>query len=70
VYIVATEALKCPRDGNTLMLIYESEKLVNGVTRVAIYYKCSTCSYRRDVERLEISRAGDGISIKRILYSH
>ncbi|MEM1695073.1 MAG: hypothetical protein QW764_04330 [Desulfurococcaceae archaeon] len=66
---MTTEQLKCPKDGNPLVLIYESEKLSNGLTRVTMYYKCSTCNYRRDLERLEIGVLKDNgaISIKRVL---
>lgn len=63
-----TAAIKCPRDGAMLILLYESEKLANGLTRVTIYYKCPNCNYRKDSERLEITREGSGISIKRTLY--
>lgn len=66
---MALEQLKCPKDGGSLILSYESEKLTNGLIRVAIYYRCSACNYRRDIERLEIMVVKDNgtINIKRVL---
>jgi C4-type Zn-finger protein len=65
---LSIKELKCPKDGNTLVLVYESERL-SGVVRVSIYYKCQVCGYRRDVEKLEISRDEQGVLIKRALLS-
>lgn len=59
--------VKCPRDGNVMTLIYESEKIGDSV-KVSIYYKCSSCGFRRDVERLEVRRGEQGAVIKKFLY--
>jgi C4-type Zn-finger protein len=60
--------LKCPKDGNPLVVVYESEK-IGDTTRVSIYYKCQVCGFRRDIERLEISRGEQGLVVKKFLYS-
>lgn len=54
----------CPKDGNALSLVYESEKIGN-LVKVSIYYKCSTCGYRRDLERLEVQRGDQVLTIKK-----
>lgn len=58
---------KCPKDGNTLSLVYEAEKLSNAI-RVSVYYKCPLCGYKRDAERLELQKSEQGIVIRRFLY--
>jgi C4-type Zn-finger protein len=60
--------LKCPKDGNPLVVVHESEK-IGDTTRVSIYYKCQVCGFRRDIERLEISRGEQGLVVKKFLYS-
>lgn len=60
--------LKCPKDGSGLEFIYEAEKLSNS-TRISLFYKCPTCGYRREAERLELQRTEQGVVIKRLLYS-
>lgn len=62
---MSSEGLKCPRDGNIMNVMYESEKLGTGVIKVYFYYKCPICNYRQDIERLEIQRADDKILVKR-----
>lgn len=59
--------MRCPKDGNVLQLVYESEKLSNYV-KVSIYYKCPVCGFRRDLERLEIQRTDHLINVKRTLH--
>lgn len=60
--------LKCPKDGNILQLVYESEKLSNYV-KTSIYYKCPVCGLRRDLERLEIQKTDQSINVRRTRYS-
>lgn len=66
---MAIEAPKCPKDGNPLTLLYESERFTNGFARVTMYYKCPVCNHRRDVERLEITRENDRINVRRSILS-
>lgn len=64
---MAIEVPKCPKDGNQLVLLYESERYSNGFARVTMYYKCPVCNHRRDVERIEVTRESDRISVKRFI---
>jgi len=59
--------IKCPKDGNALVLMYEAEKLGN-TARVMVYYKCPVCGYRKDAERLELQKTEQGILVKKFLY--
>ncbi|MEM2024866.1 MAG: hypothetical protein QXW94_01060 [Desulfurococcaceae archaeon] len=61
--------VKCPRDGNSLTVIYESEK-IGDLVKVSIYYKCSACGYRKDLERLEVKRGDQGTVIKKFLFPY
>ncbi|MEM1701848.1 MAG: hypothetical protein QXP02_03215 [Desulfurococcaceae archaeon] len=62
---MSNEGVKCPRDGNVLNIVYESEKLGTGIVKAYLYYKCPVCNYRQDIERLEIQKADDKVLIKR-----
>lgn len=65
---MSEKELKCPKDGGWMQLMYESEKL-SRVVKISIYYKCINCGFRRDIERIELQRVDQGISVKRFLYS-
>ncbi|MEM4718230.1 MAG: hypothetical protein QXE81_05675 [Desulfurococcaceae archaeon] len=65
---MSEKELKCPKDGGLLQLMYESEKL-SKLVKISIYYKCVTCGFRKDIERVELQRVEQGISVKRFLYS-
>jgi C4-type Zn-finger protein len=58
---------KCPKDGNTLVLMQETEK-IGSTAKITIYYKCQVCGYRKDIERLEVTRGEKGLIVKKFLY--
>lgn len=58
---------KCPKDSSLLEFIYETEK-TSDLVKVSMYYKCPLCGFRKDIEKLELRKAEQGILIKRSLY--
>jgi len=70
---VSGSAVMCKRDGKTMLLVKEVEKLSNGEQRVTYSYKCPLCGYTVSVEQLTIKKQlgnGDGVEIvKKNLYS-
>lgn len=62
------EVAKCPRDGTPLALLIESEKLSDGNVRATYYHKCPLCGFRKDLERIEITKSGDQITVKRTIF--
>ncbi|MEM0031393.1 MAG: hypothetical protein QXS24_06590 [Desulfurococcaceae archaeon] len=61
---MSEKVLSCPKDGNALSLVYESEKIGN-VVKISIYYKCPTCGYRKDLEKLEVQRGEQLLAVKK-----
>lgn len=59
--------VKCPRDGNTMVLVLESEKLSDGTVKAYFSYKCVVCGFKQELERVEVARSGDAINIKRTI---
>lgn len=61
---MSEKTFNCPKDGTVMSLVYESEKIGN-LVKVSIYYKCTTCGYRRDLEKLELQRGEQGVVVKK-----
>ncbi|MCY0868133.1 MAG: hypothetical protein OWQ48_02740 [Desulfurococcus sp.] len=59
--------VKCPRDGNTMLLILESEKLSDGTVKAYFTYKCPVCGFKIEAERIEVARGEEALSVKRII---
>mgnify|MGYP001626190942 FL=1 len=57
--------VKCPKDNNTMILVLESEKLSDGTVKAYFNYRCPICGFKLEVERIEITRSGEAISIKK-----
>ncbi|ADV65212.1 hypothetical protein [Desulfurococcus mucosus] len=57
--------VKCPRDGNTMILVLESEKLSDGTVKAYFSYRCPICGFRLEAERIEVTRGEGVLSVKR-----
>jgi len=70
---VGGNVVTCKRDGKTMLLVKEVEKLSNGEQRVTYSYKCPLCGYTVSVEQLTVKKQlgnGGGVEIvKKSLYS-